>query len=527
MGERKEPKKRELAQASEAAMVADTMGGRVHVRWDETAQATPHGQIVFFAEFLATAGVFDRWVQACPLHYSSPNASRPRDVLGTLMLGILAGSKRYAHIAGVRGDAVAAKALGLGGMVSEDSVRRALKAMLPEASEPWMRGALMASVREALDRPWVLDMDATIKPLYGRQEGAEIGYNPHKPGRPSHVLHTFWVGNLRLVLDAVLSSGKQHTSGHAKAAMARLLDELGDKAPTLVRGDCGYGNEDIIEVCEQRGLSYLLRLRKTANVKRLIERLFRREDWTRASQASQGWQAMEDELRLSGWGKARRVVVLRRHIKHDIALTAKGAAKGAAKKRGPREANEQLVLALPHDEVQDRAQAWEYTVLVTNTPYEITAIGQLYRDRCDCENGFDELKNQWGWGGFNTQDMHRSQVTARAVALVYNWWSWYVRAANPQARREALTSRPLLLAAVGRATSSGNQTTLYLTPMHAEAGLIKSMIANVHAAIGHVKAAAEQLPKLDRWRALLAYICQRIVSQISLPTPPPTLAAPG
>ena len=121
------------------------------------------------------------------------------------MLGILAGSKRYAHIAGVRGDAVAAKALGLRGMVSEDSVRRALAAMLPAASEPWMRSALMSSVREALDRPWVLDMDATIKPLYGRQEGAEVGYNPHKPGRPSHVLHTFWVGNLRLVLDAVLS----------------------------------------------------------------------------------------------------------------------------------------------------------------------------------------------------------------------------------------------------------------------------------------------------------------------------------
>jgi hypothetical protein len=51
---------------------------------------------------------------------------------------------------------------------------------------------------------------------------------------------------------------------------------------------------------------------------------------------------------------------------------------------------------------------------------------------------------------------------------------------------------------VGRAASSGNQTTLYLTPMHAEAGLIKSMIANVHAAIQHVKAAAEQLPRLDR-----------------------------
>ncbi len=48
-------------------MVVDTKDGRVHVRWDPTAQATPHGQIVFFAEFLATAGAFDRWAQDCPL----------------------------------------------------------------------------------------------------------------------------------------------------------------------------------------------------------------------------------------------------------------------------------------------------------------------------------------------------------------------------------------------------------------------------------------------------------------------------
>ena len=520
MGDAKEPKKSDLALACQEAMVADTMGGRMHVRWDDSAQATPHGQIAFFAEFLATAGVFDRWVDACPLEYTSPNASSTRDVLGTLLLGILAGSRRYAHIAGVRGDAVALQALGLQGIVSEDSVRRALKAMQSEASEPWMREALMASVRDALGRPWVLDLDATIKPLYGRQEGAEVGYNPHKPGRPSHVLHTFWIGNLRLVLDAVLTSGKQHTSRHGKAPLQRLLDELGDKVPALVRGDCGYGNEDILDVCEQRELPYLLRLRQTAKVKRLIERLFRREGWTRASEASQGWQAIEDELRLSGWSRARRVVVLRQRVKRDLAATATKKGKGNKQ-------HEQLVLALPHDEVQDHAKVWEYTVLVTNAGYDITAIGQLYRDRCDCENGFDELKNQWGWSDFTTQDMHRSQITARAVALVYNWWSWYVRAANPQARREALTSRPLLLAAVGRTASHGGQTTLYLTPMHAEAGLIKTMIANVQAAIRHVKEAAEQLPKLNRWQALLAYICQRIVGQTVLPTPPPALAAPG
>ena len=70
--------------------------------------------------------------------------------------------------------------------------------------------------------------------------------------------------------------------------MGRLLDELGERGPALVRGDCGYGFEAIIDVCEQRGKSYLRRLHKTANVKRLIERLSTRQDWTRATQASQG-----------------------------------------------------------------------------------------------------------------------------------------------------------------------------------------------------------------------------------------------
>ena len=35
------------------------------------------------------------------------------------------------------------------------------------------------------------DVLSTLKPLHGRQEGAEMGYNPSKPKRPSHVPHTF------------------------------------------------------------------------------------------------------------------------------------------------------------------------------------------------------------------------------------------------------------------------------------------------------------------------------------------------
>ncbi len=220
---------------------------------------------------------------------------------------------------------MAAQALGLNRIVSEDSVRRALNAMNPEAAQVWMQQALTDSVMTALDRTWILDLDTTtIKSLYGHQEGAQIGYNPHKPGRPSHALHTYWVGNLRLVLDMQLRSGKEHSSGHGKAGLDKLLDELGARGPAMVRGDSGYGNEDIIDICEKHNRRYLLRLRKTANVKRLIQRLFNRQDWTAATPVTQGWQATEDKLRLAGWSKERRVVVLRRPIKRDVALTQRG-----------------------------------------------------------------------------------------------------------------------------------------------------------------------------------------------------------
>ena len=209
----------------------DTLGGRMHVRWDEGAAATPHGQLEFFAEFLAATGVFERRVEGCRLAYRSGNAPDKRDVLGALMLGLLAGHRRYAHITALRSDAVAAQALGMNKVVSEDALRRALERIDEASSAAWMRPSLATSVREVLDRPWVLDIDASVKPLYGRQEGVEFGYNPPKPMRPSYVLHTFLVINLRLVLDVQVSSGKLHASGPAKAALGRLLDERGDRRP--------------------------------------------------------------------------------------------------------------------------------------------------------------------------------------------------------------------------------------------------------------------------------------------------------
>lgn len=48
----------------------------------------------------------------------------------------------------------------------------------------------------------------------------------------------------------------------------------------------------------------------------------------------------------------------------------------------------------PGSKAGDLTARYEYSPLVTSTPYEILALAQLYRDRVDAENNFDELKHQ-------------------------------------------------------------------------------------------------------------------------------------
>ena len=285
----------------------DSFGGAVRIEWDHEAAMTPLGQLPFFIDYLKTAGLFDAFVADCPLRYGSPNAPRKRDVLGTAMLAMLAGAKRYAHVAAVRGDGVLPELLGMTKVVSEDAVRRAFKMIEETEGAAWLRGHLAFCVEPLLAEPWILDVDTTIKPLYGHQEGAVLGYNPKKPGRPSHCYHTYSMASTRLVFDVDVSPGDEHTSKHGAPGLWAFLDRTPrDLWPALLRGDSGFGNEGVMRESEARRLPYLFKLRLTRNVRRMIEKLSGR-DWV---SAGQGFWAKESEVRLEGWSRQRRAIVL-------------------------------------------------------------------------------------------------------------------------------------------------------------------------------------------------------------------------
>ena len=481
--------------APERALSLDTFAGKIQLRWVPDAGVSSLGQMAFFIEFLKTSGLFDEWVKECPLEYTSPNAPQKRDVLGTILLSVLAGHWRYAHISALRGDGVNPELLGMSKVASEDSVRRALTALEEEACKPWLKKQLKASYEPLLEEPWALDMDTTVKPLYGHQEEAKVGYNPQKPGRPSHAYHSYFIANVRLVMDVEVQAGNQTAASYAQPGLWELLDELpAQSRPQFVRGDCNWGTERAMEGCEERQIPYLFKLKQSANVKKLIARLFRNEDWVETGQT---WQGLDTELQLSGWSAQRRVVVLRRPLREAVAEGKKSAKKTA----------QQLNLDLP--EAAYQGVLYEYAVLVTSLPDEVRTIAQHYRDRGDSENNFDELKNQWGWAGFTTQDQKRCQIMARITALVYNWWNIFMRLGIPEKHAEAITSRPLALHGIARRIRHSNQTTVEVTSTHAKAGLIAEVLTKVSAFLKRIKETAEQLD--SRWRLILSAAFQQFL----------------
>ena len=502
MGESKNKRLREQKLLASCAGV-QTVGGRVQVRWETSGAATPMGQLAYFIEFLTLTGLWSGWQERCPLSYSSPNAPSKADVLGTWMLSILSGHKRYSHVTSIRCDGVNPGLLGMSKVISEDALRRALMAIEEDAGVRWLDEHLNQSVASLLDAPWILDIDATIKPLYGKQEGAVVSYNPKKPGRPSHSYHTYLMAGLRLVMGVEVRAGNEHSSSHSLPGLLSLLDALpAAHKPKLVRGDCGFGSDGIMCELETRTQPYLFKLRLTKNVKRHIERLFRVSGW---QDAGQGWEGLNSELALTGWESKRRVVVLRRPLQGEMVLSNEG------------DNGQQLLSFIEVDRKSGkRITGYEYAVLVTSLDHEILTLGQLYRDRADCENSFDELKNQWGWGGFTTHDLHRCQLSARAVALIYNWWSLFVRLANSEARLEAITSRPWLMSSVGRRTEHAGQTTLTLTGQHANFNQARQLLMAVSSQLqAWLKEAAEQLGITSVWSLCCAQLKQTIAGIVS------------
>jgi hypothetical protein len=214
--------------------------------------------------------------------------------------------------------------------------------------------------------------------------------------RRKHPAKAPLMANLRIVLD--VQAGDQFHSSHSLPGLVALLNRLPiDGRPEFVRGDIGWGADHIMTEMEAINQRYLFKLKRSNNVKKLIYRHHCLGEWTYINKE---WEAKEDVLQLQGWEKERRVVVVRRRLSSDHIIGIECE----------KEVHQQLAFIDGPEDIR----AYEYSVSVTDLEDDLVTLFSHYRDRADCKNNFDEMKNQWGWGGYTTKNIKNGSVDTRA-----------------------------------------------------------------------------------------------------------------
>jgi len=305
------------------------------------------------------------------------------------------------------------------------------------------------------------------------------------------------MANLRLVLDVEVQPGNQCHSTCSAPGLLGLLGRIPTSCrPAFVRGDCDWDSGPIMDDLDNIDQAFLFKVKKSPRVKELIYKHHCLGKWTRFKD---GWEAKEDQLHCQAWSKSRRAILVRRQIQKDRTLLVEHKHSG------------QQTLALIEE--PENMKLYEHSVLVTSLEGDLISIVQHYRDRADCENVFDEMKKQWGWGGYTTRDSKSCRFLARIIGLIYNWWSLFVRMTNSDGdqHHEAITSRPLLLTGVGRLTESGRQKTMTITSHHGQNEKVQALFQKLNQFFCDLKTIAPQLGYRECWSRILAKVIEKIV----------------
>ena len=379
------------------------------------------GGFTAFAGFLKRSGIIEKLVETCPIDRTSGNATSIRDLLLSFMLTCICEGSRFRHVRFIQNDATLKRVFKLDRRIcSEDSFRRFFEMIDTEAGKKWLDGAFEI-LFSALPEMFIIDWDSTITTRYGDQEGVAVGYNPMKPGRGSH--HP---------LICTVAEG-----------MTVLLDDLLSRLPAsrrafITRGDVGFSGEKVLNWFETRGKHekpyYVFKLKKSTRIMEAIRTVTELE-WNGAMSFG-ALQIMEKQIKLTTWNKERRIILGRR-------LVCKETPEDSGTLFG--------------------TSSYEYCAFVTNLSpeqYQAWQIAEIYQQRADCENIFDELKNQWVLAGFCSQKQNVTELAARFTVLSYNIWSLFVRFFSTRQHREAKTSRRDVLMFPAQLSESGRDRTL-------------------------------------------------------------------
>lgn len=357
------------------------------------------------------------------------------------VVGIVGGARALTGIVSVWSDKVLSRVAGWTSIPDDSSLGRLFKSFtMRHVSEmETLNHAMRARIwryalRHGRDlvgarRVISIDVDSTEKTVYGKQEGAAKGYNPHKKGAVSYHPLLAFCTETKEILQGWFRAGNAYTSNGVVEFTKQLLAHLPDKTKIFFRADSGFFVGDLLSLLEAGCHDFLIKVKM-----RNLNAVLADQHWV-AIPGHPGWEQCEFWYKCGTWSKSRQFVALRQEQKSDPALPA----------------------------TLFEIKKYDYFCYVVskldNCPW---TTHKRYGKRATCETWIEEAKNQMALAAIKTNSFLANAALFQCAILAYNTQRWMALCSGDQTLRrwEPVTLRAFIIRVGGLFRTGSRQLKL-------------------------------------------------------------------
>jgi len=332
------------------------------------------------------------------LDLPEPGSNRgydPIDIIESFWVSVWIGASRFTHSSWLRYDNVLKKIFSWKEVPSQSTFSRFFHKFTWKRNDAVFPSLQRWFFEQLHFNNMTLDLDSSVVTRYGEQEGAKIGYNPRKPGRPSHHPLVAFTPEMRMVVNAWLRPGNTADLSNYRSFLDETFSILSNKKVGLIRADSGFFANGFMEYCEERNLNYINAVKFYKPIKNEV---FRQKGWVALYD---GIEITDWSFRLPGWSRPRRMIAVRKNLS-----------------KRPKSGGKLLLW----DGIDER---YRFSVFVTNLDLPAQMVWNLYRDRADAENRIKELKYDFGIDSFCLSSFFATEAAFRLIMVAYNLLSLF------------------------------------------------------------------------------------------------------
>jgi Transposase DDE domain group 1 len=361
---------------------------------------THYGGVLFFNEFTRVLQL-RRFLTRHLLYPRRNQRYTLSQMIMALVYPVILGLDRLETASLLRSNGTFQYLTGLQSYPDPQSLRRFLLQAAPDFREQLHRLSDHL-LQQFIHRPdhrsrLILDLDSTVVTVFGRQEGAAVGYNPRYRGKRSYDPLLCLEANSTFLWDAELRRGDAGTwAGSVELLASCFLSIPSDIRELRVRADAGFGYHPVLEMLEARPAQYAVVARMTTSLKRVLGGL-------RYERLNPRWEIAECEHRASDWPRSRRCIVARRLIEETEP--------------------EPTLFTL---------ERYLYRAWFTNLPLTPAGVWHFYDGRAGMETRIRELREEFALRKIPTRAFAANALYLEVVRLAYNLVTAFQRTCLPE-----------------------------------------------------------------------------------------------